>query len=113
MQSSADWDVAWVRARWQAPDRTPRTGLIATALNARAGQHVRIWVTAAGKQTKPPITEADIRDQVMFAILLTVTGWAVALTIGVAAVRMLANRRRMACWQREWDVSGPLWSRQA
>jgi len=112
MATSSDWDVAWVKAQWTLRTGEPRSGLLAVSLDARAGQRMQIWLTPSGHLTRPPLTATDIRDQVMFAILLTVTGWGVALTIGVTAVRMLANRRRMAGWQREWDVSGPLWSRQ-
>jgi hypothetical protein len=112
MATSGDWDVASVRAKWTLRDGTPRHGFLPVSLNARAGDHVQVWLTPSGHITRPPLTETDIRDQVMFAILLTVTGWAVTLGIGVLAVRALANRRRMAGWQREWDVSGPLWSRR-
>lgn len=112
MATSGEWDVAWVQAKWTLRDGTVRTGEVAVSLNARAHQHITVWLTPAGHLTRPPMTQTDVRDQVMFAILLTVTGWAVALVIGVLAVRALANRRRMAGWQREWDVSGPLWSRQ-
>jgi hypothetical protein len=112
MSNSSDWDIAWVPARWTLRDGKVATGQVATTLDARAGQQVPVWLTPAGRLTHPPLAETDIRDQVMFAILVTVTGWAVTLAIGVAAVRMLSNRRRMTGWQREWDVSGPLWSRQ-
>lgn len=112
MTNSSDWDIAWVRAQWTLRGGRVETGPLATALDARAGQHLTIWLTAAGRVTHPRLSATDIRDQVMFVVLLTVTGWAVALALGAAAVRVLANRRRMAGWQREWDVSGPLWSRQ-
>jgi hypothetical protein len=51
-------------------------------------------------------------DQVMFATLMVVAGWAVVLGIGALTVRAVADRRRMASWQREWEVSGPPWLRQ-
>lgn len=112
MSDGSDWDVAWVKARWTLRDGRVEQGLVPAALDARAGQLVSIWLTRAGHLTHARLSESDIRDQVTFAVLLTVTGWAVALALGAVAVRVLANRRRMAGWQREWDVSGPLWSRQ-
>ncbi len=112
VSDGSDWDVAWVKARWTRRDGRVEEGQVPTALDARAGQFVPIWLTQAGHLTHAPLSESDIRDQVTFAVLLTVTGWAVALALGALAVRVLANRRRMAGWQREWDVSGPLWSRQ-
>jgi hypothetical protein len=112
MTTSGDWGVAWVDAKWTLRDGKPQRQPLAVSLNARAGDRVQIWLTPSGHLTRPPLTETDIRDQVGFAILLTLTGWAVTLVIGVLAVRALANRRRMAGWQREWEVSGRLWSRQ-
>jgi hypothetical protein len=112
MSDGSDWDIAWVKARWTLLDGRVEKGLVPAALDARAGQQLTIWLTPAGHLTHPRLSETDIRDQVTFAVLLTVTGWAVALALGALAVRVLANRRRMAGWQREWDVSGPLWSRQ-
>jgi hypothetical protein len=112
MTDASDWDIAWVEAKWTLRDGEQERGLVATPLDARAGQQVPIWLTPGGRLTHPKLSATDIRDQVTFAVLLTVTGWAVALALGAVAVRVLANRRRMAGWQREWDVSGPLWSRQ-
>jgi hypothetical protein len=112
MANGSDWDIAWVEASWTLRDGKVAHGMVPAALDVRAGQHVQIWLTKNGHLTHQPLTETDIRDQVTFAVLLTVTGWAVALALGAVAVRVLANRRRMAGWQREWDVSGPLWSRQ-
>src|SRR5262249_53336206 len=40
-----NWNTAWVKAHWTAPDGAHRTGLVAVALNARAGQRVTVWVT--------------------------------------------------------------------
>jgi hypothetical protein len=110
--SSAEWGAAWVPARWNAPDGVLRTGQIATALNARAGQQVTIWVTADGQVTHSPLTAIGIEDQVSFAILSVTMGAAVLLTLATACIRMLFNRRRMAGWQQDWDAVGPLWSRR-
>lgn len=110
--SSAGLDVAWVRASWTLRDGQQRTGRLATALDAKAGQKAEIWLTPSGRVTRPPLSQADVRDQVMFAILLAVTGLSVVLALGAVAVRVLADRRRMTSWQQDWDTSGPLWSRQ-
>lgn len=112
VSDGSDWAVAWVKARWTLRNGRVEQGLVPAALDARAGQYVQVWLTKGGHLTHQRLSESDIRDQVTFAVLLTVTGWAVALALGALAVRVLANRRRMAGWQREWDVSGPLWSRQ-
>jgi hypothetical protein len=31
---------------------------------------------------------------------------------GVAAIRQLLNRRRMAAWEADWSVTEPAWNRQ-
>ena len=72
--SSGAWSTAWVRARWTMPDGRQRTGLVATDLNARDGQRIDVWVTGAGQLTRPPLTTADVRDQVMFAVLSATMG---------------------------------------
>jgi hypothetical protein len=110
--SSADWGAAWVPAQWKAPDGLQRTGQIATALNARAGQRVAIWVTSDGQVTHSPLTAIGIEDQVSFAILSVTIGAAVLLSAAAASIRVLFNRRRLACWQKDWDAVGPLWSRR-
>jgi hypothetical protein len=37
-------------------------------------------------------------------------GLAVLFAIAGCAVRVLANRRRMADWARDWAATGPRWS---
>jgi hypothetical protein len=105
-------DAAFPRAKWTAPDGQQRRGWVGTGLNARAGQPVWIWVDRAGAQEPGPLAEGDIRDQVMFSILVAITGLAIVLGAAAVTVRVLADRRRMAGWQRDWEASGPLWSRQ-
>jgi hypothetical protein len=112
VSSGGQWDIAWVEATWKLPGGRIGTGQLGVPLNARAGQRVWIWVTPAGRVTRPPLTSADVVDQVMFATLMVVAGWAVVLGIGALTVRAVADRRRMASWQREWEVSGPQWLRQ-
>jgi hypothetical protein len=109
---SGEWDIAWVRASWKLADGRPGSGQLGVPLNARAGQRVWIWVTPAGQITRQPLTSADVVDQVTFAALMVIACWAALLGIGALAVRAVANRRRMAGWQREWEVSGPQWLRQ-
>ncbi len=110
--SSSEWGAAWVPASWEYPNGRPHTGLVATELNMQKGQKVTIWVNQAGQQTGEPLTSAGIDDQVVFSVLVLTTVVAVALALAVGGVRVLFNRRRMAGWQRAWDLVGPTWSRQ-
>jgi hypothetical protein len=111
-QSSPVWGAAWTVATWPGPGGRIHHGLIATDLNARAGQSEEIWVNAAGQVTRSPLTSADIKDQMAFAVLSVTMVLALLLSIAVISVRLLFDRRRMAGWQRAWDAVGPLWSRR-
>jgi hypothetical protein len=104
------WGAAWVKARWDIPGGKQRTGVIAVGLNAKAGQRVAIWVTGSGQVTHPPLSHDEVLDGVANAVLATVVGLGIALTIGLALARSAANRRRMAGWARAWEVIGPRWT---
>jgi hypothetical protein len=108
--TTGETDIAWVRARWTDHAGDAHTGSVSAALNARAGQRVQIWVTAAGQQTYPRPDAAVIRDQVIIAAGLAGLGWCAVIVVGAAAVRALADRRRLAGWEHEWDAAGPRWS---
>jgi hypothetical protein len=104
------WDAAWVNARWDTPGGKSRTGIIAVGLNAKAGQRVTIWVTGSGKVTHPPLSHDDVLDGIANAVLATVAGLAVLLGLAAAAARGAANRRRVAAWERAWEIIGPRWT---
>jgi hypothetical protein len=104
------WGAAWVTARWDTPGGGQRTGVIAVDLNAKAGQRVTIWVTGSGRVTHPPLSHDEVLDGVANAVLATVVGLAIALTLGLVVARSAANRRRIEAWARAWEVFGPRWT---
>lgn len=112
IQSSGGTSVALVAARWRAPDGALRTGEVTTSLNAKAGQHVRIWLTSAGALTHPPLTKAELGQRATITALLTTSGVAVLVVITAGFVRLAANRRRMAGWDSAWAAAGPRWSKR-
>lgn len=105
-----DWNTAWVKAQWTAPDGAHKAGLVAVALNARAGQRVTVWVTPAGQLTRQPLTRDEVAERTIMAAVAAPAGLALLLTIAIGVTRVMANRRRMACWAREWEATGPRWS---
>jgi hypothetical protein len=107
-----DMDAAFPQARWTAPDGQLRTGAVGTALNLKAGQSVWIWVSRTGVQEEQPLSGADVREQVTFTILVAITALSIVFGTAALTAHVLADRRRMAGWQRDWEASGPLWSRQ-
>lgn len=104
------WDAAWVNARWDISGGKLRTGVIAVGLNAKAGQRVTIWVTGSGQVTHPPLSHDDVLDGIANAVLATVAGLAVLLGLAAAAARGAVNRRRMAAWERAWEIIEPQWT---
>jgi hypothetical protein len=110
LELDGNWETSWVQVGWKLPGRPPGTGLIAVALNAKRGQHVRVWVTPAGKLTHPPLSSADVADRVLTAAALAPVALGVLLLIAGDVVRVVANRRRMADWTRAWEAAGPKWT---
>ncbi len=108
--AAGDGNVAWVPARWTAPAGGARKGVIAVDPNARAGARVQIWVTRTGQLTHPKVTGADLANRIAMGALLAVLSAGVLLAAVAWAVRVLANRRRLASWTRAWEATGPRWS---
>ncbi|MEW2075291.1 hypothetical protein ACH4FA_21705 [Streptomyces sp. NPDC017966] len=75
-----------------------------------AGNTVRVWVTADGEVTDPPLTRKEVRSRTL--------GWALLAAIGVAltgaaahALTGLALRRRnLADWDTAWAETAPRWT---
>jgi hypothetical protein len=110
--SAITWGAAWVPARWTAPDGQHRTGLVATDLNARAGQRLSLWMTPSGVLTRARLSTADVRDQVTFVVLAALMALGLLTGLAGGVLELVFNRRRIAGWQRAWDAVGPHWSRQ-
>ena len=69
-----------------------------------------VWVTASGRQTRPPLS----RSQVIVRAFFTSTGVTAALAVLLLGTAMLAryilDRRRLADWDAEWRVTEPRWT---
>ena len=103
-------DASWVRARWTMPRGGTHTGLVAVAVNARAGDQLAVWVTSAGKLTHQPLSQAQASQWRTLAATLTPLSLAIVLLAAGGITRTLANRRRMAGWTQAWEAIGPRWS---
>lgn len=102
--------VVLVRARWTAPDGTPRTGRLTASAGAPAGAQTPIWVDRAGRLTGPPQTH----DQTVASAVTSGGLVALALALAFMGVRALLrrglDRRRLADWEAAWLHTEPLWS---
>jgi hypothetical protein len=104
------WSAAVVDVRWRDPDGRMRTGLLQVAQGARAGAHMAVWVTKNGLLADPPLSPVDVAELMAFAAIAAALGAAAALAVMLTAIRLAANRRRMADWAREWAATSPRWS---
>ncbi len=100
-----------VPARWVAPDGTQQAGKVLAPPGTKAGQSVMVWVDQAGQLTgNPPLDLVQVRGQVVLATILTpVAVGFVLLCMGLVAHALL-GRRRMACWETDWQVTEPHWT---
>jgi hypothetical protein len=113
--TSAAWDpggyFASAQARWTAPDGTRRTGTVFPAAGTPAGAEVQVWVDGSGRLTDEPLKPSQVQGQAVLAGVLAVMCVAVVLWGAGQAVRLAADRRRLAAWDDEWRATGPKWSR--
>ena len=113
--TSAAWDpggyFASAQARWTAPDGTRRTGTVFPAAGTPAGAEVQVWVDGSGRLTDEPLKPSQVQGQAVLAGVLAVMCVAVVLWGAGQAVRLAADRRRLAAWDDEWRATGPKWTR--
>jgi hypothetical protein len=105
--------TTWVRARWQPPGLSPRTGEVLAPVGAPKGSIVQTWIAPSGAVTAPPLDHRDITGDVCIAVVATcLVSWLVLLAAGALARRAL-DRMRLNAWDAEWRASGPTWSGRA
>ena len=102
-------------ARWQAPDRRWRSGLLTTGnapgiAGAPARARVRVWLTGSAEPADPPPSQFGL---VFGAIALPFgasCGAALVLALCYWLARMVLDRRRLAAWESDWALTGPRWT---
>ncbi|MGW7529204.1 Rv1733c family protein [Streptomyces sp. NPDC054783] len=98
------------KVRWTAPDGTPRTGDTLVDSGLKAGAGVVVWQDDHGG-----LTPAKPANPTEGAIEAGLFGAAAALAVAAPAYgagalgRVWLDRRRMARWDREWDLVEPRW----
>ncbi|WP_405820563.1 hypothetical protein OG241_33190 [Streptomyces sp. NBC_01390] len=110
--TSGEWssgDKALAEVRWTAPDGSSRTHSTLVGTGLKSGTRVVVWQDGQGTLvTEPPSArEATVEGAVMgtFASFSLIGG---VYTVGALA-RWRLDQRRMAGWDREWDMVGPQW----
>ena len=101
---------ATMRARWVAPDGTPRTGAVPAPPDARAGGTVMVWVDAAGQLTGPPLQLSQARGEAVLAALLAPLGAGLIVLCAGQLAHALLGRRRLAAWDAHRQATEPPWT---
>lgn len=102
---------ASAKAWWRTPDGARHTGEVSALQGTAAGTTVKVWVTADGRLTGPPLQPMQVQGQGVLAGVLAVMAVALVLSGAGLAVHSAAERRRMSAWDDEWRAIGPKWSR--
>jgi hypothetical protein len=98
------------RASWTGPDGQHRTGTVAAPAGARAGSKVMIWTDKSGQQAGAPLPRGQVAGQAFLAGTFAVATYGLLLICAGLLARARLDRRRLAAWDSEWQVAGPLWS---
>jgi hypothetical protein len=98
------------RVRWQAPDGSSRTAVVAVPWGALKGADVPVWTDAQGNRVAEPKSHAEtVADTVTAGAVAAVTLLALIVVAGVV-VRDRLDRHRDRQWESEWSCFEPQWS---
>ncbi|MGW7528836.1 Rv1733c family protein [Streptomyces sp. NPDC054783] len=102
-------DLALVRVRWTAPNGSAHNGTTLLSTVRKADSTVRIWIDAQGRLSTQPPTPA--RAAVEAGLMGTAAAPALSGAVfgGGSIGRCYLDRRRLAQWDREWNLVGPQW----
>ncbi|MBV7697907.1 hypothetical protein [Streptomyces sp. TRM70350] len=98
--------------RWTEPGEDPRTGTARVPAGTRPGETVDVWFDGRGRSVPPPASAATIWQHSLTMGICATAGTVGVVLVGHAAVRRVADRHRMAEWERAWARTEPEWTRR-
>ncbi|MFI1760638.1 DUF3592 domain-containing protein [Streptomyces sp. NPDC020800] len=98
------------QVRWTEPGRGTHTGTARVPAGSRAGDVVTVWFDARNRSVAPPPDDVAIWQHTVTVGVCAAGGAAAAVLLGHAVERRIAQRHRMAEWEREWARTGPKWT---
>ncbi len=102
-----------VQATWTSVTKVKRTGQVLAPAGSPKGSAVTIWTDDAGNLTNPPLQPSQVNGQSDLAALGAITGVGVLYLSGTMVARRVLNKRRMAAWAADWEVTARAWNRQS
>jgi hypothetical protein len=103
-------EVAWVPARWTAPDGRARSGDVLAPVGAKKGSTVSTYVDASGNFTDPPPGRGEVIGNVFMTVTLVGLSLLAILLAAEAVSHQLLERRRLKAWDTEWQAVAPRWT---
>ncbi|GGX58873.1 Rv1733c family protein [Streptomyces fructofermentans] len=100
-----------VTVRWTEPGGKARTDTARVPAGTQVGEHTDIWLNDRGRVVPAPVDESAVWQHTLTAAICATGVFAVGVLATHAVVRMVATRRRLAEWEREWARTGPDWRR--
>ena len=101
------------QATWTSAAGVRRSGQVPAPADGRKGLALQVWTDdSTGNLDAPPLTMADAAGQADAAMVGAIAGIVIAYATGSGVVVGLLNRRRMAAWETDWQVTAPAWNRQ-
>ncbi|MBM7093712.1 hypothetical protein ACF1DW_12910 [Streptomyces sp. NPDC014603] len=98
--------------RWADPDEGMREAVARVPATARPGDRVHVWFDSRGRNVPPPVDVASVWQHTAGVGGCAAGGTVAAVLLAHGAVRSVAMRRRLAEWERDWDRTGPEWTRR-
>ncbi|MEW1873532.1 hypothetical protein AB0420_36620 [Streptomyces caelestis] len=75
-----------------------------------ADNTVRLWITADGEATDPPLSAEEVRSRTMGWSLLAAIGVALTGAAAHALAGLALRRRNLADWDTAWAETAPRWT---
>lgn len=102
--------VLLAQARWTSPAGRQMTGVITAPGGLRRGSTTLIWTDQSGQLVNGPQSPDKAATRAALAGLASIAALAM-VALGTARLgRHALSRRRLAAWEADWRVTGPLWT---
>lgn len=100
-------------ATWTSATGVHRAGNVPVLPGSPKGTPVSVWTDdSTGYLAGPPLTVSEAASQADAIMVGVIVAAGIAWVCGTAAIRQLANHRRMAAWEADWVATAQAWNRQ-
>ena len=96
--------------RWAAPGGSWQTGEVTVKRGAAVGSTTAVWIDDQGRLTHPPLSRAEVTDQVIRAAIAVPVALGLLLAGIGGLVSLVLDKRRLASWESDWSAVEPRWT---